>query len=86
MLSNRLKTLLFFSFIIVCEGQPINNYNGNINIYYISKLSDQSIINLPYRIFSLNIDHQNGDIMLKTTVAVEHQIRKDTESIRLIRP
>ena len=79
MLSNRLKTLLFFSFIIVCEGQLINNYNGNINMYYISKLSDQSIINLPYRIFSLNIDHQNGDIMLKTTVAAEHQIRKDTD-------
>ena len=79
MLSNRLKTLLFFSFIIVCEGQPINNYNGNINMYYISKLSDQSIINLPYRIFSLNIDHQNDDIMLKSSIAAEHQIKKDTD-------
>ena len=79
MLSNRLKTLLFFSFIIFCEGQPINSYNGNINMYYISKLSDQSIINLPYRIFSLNIDHQNDDIMLKSSIAAEHQIKKDTD-------
>jgi len=79
MLSNRLKTLLFFLFIIFCEGQPINSYNGNINMYYISKLSDQSIINLPYRIFSLNIDHQNDDIMLKSSIAAEHQIKKDTD-------
>ena len=79
MLSNRLKTFLFFSFIIFCEGQPINSYNGNINMYYISKLSDQSIINLPYRIFSLNIDHQNDDIMLKSSIAAEHQIKKDTD-------
>ena len=60
------------------KSETINTYKGYVDLYYISRLSDQSIINLPYRIFSLNIDHQNGDLMLRSTIALEHKLRKDT--------
>ena len=67
-----------FCFLVLLKGQELNSFNGNLNFYYISKLSDGSIINLPYRILSLNIDHQKGDLMIKSTLSIEHQLRDDT--------
>ena len=64
--------------ITTTKSETINTYKGYVDFYYISRLSDQSIINLPYRIFSLNVDHQNGDLMLRSTIALEHKLRKDT--------
>ena len=74
------KFILFFLFSVfnVANNETINTYNGYLDFYYISRLSDQSIINLPYRIFNLNIDHQDGDLMLRSTIALEHKLRKDT--------
>jgi len=74
------KFILFFLFSVinVANSETINTYNGYLDFYYISRLSDQSIINLPYRIFNLNIDHQDGDLMLRSTIALEHKLRKDT--------
>ena len=80
-LAMRWNKLVLFSlvfFIATAKVETINTYKGYLDLYYISRLSDQSIINLPYRIFSLNIDHQNGDLMLRSTVALEHKLRKDT--------
>jgi len=74
------KLILLFIFFVnnTANSETINSYNGYIDFYYISRLSDQSIINLPYRIFNLNIDHQNGDLMLRSTIALEHKLRDDT--------
>ena len=74
------KLILLFLFFVnnTANSETINTYNGYLDFYYISRLSDQSIINLPYRIFNLNIDHQNGDLMLRSTIALEHKLRKDT--------
>ena len=75
---NKSILLLLFFVLNTANSETINTYNGYLDFYYISRLSDQSIINLPYRIFNLNIDHQNGDLMLRSTIALEHKLRKDT--------
>ena len=75
---NKLILSSLLLLITTSKSEAINNYKGYVDFYYISRLSDQSIINLPYRIFSLNVDHQNGDLMLRSTIALEHKLRKDT--------
>ena len=75
---NKLVLSSLLLLITTTKSETINTYKGYVDFYYISRLSDQSIINLPYRIFSLNIDHQNGDLMLRSTIALEHKLRKDT--------
>ena len=77
----RWNKLILFSLLLSIstpKSETINTYKGYLDFNYISRISDQSIINLPYRIFSLNIDHQNGDLMLRSTIALEHKLRKDT--------
>ena len=75
---NKLVLSSLLLLITSTKSETINTYKGYVDFYYISRLSDQSIINLPYRIFSLNVDHQNGDLMLRSTIALEHKLRKDT--------
>jgi len=75
---NKLILSSLLLLITTSKSETINTYKGYVDFYYISRLSDQSIINLPYRIFSLNVDHQNGDLMLRSTIALEHKLRKDT--------
>ena len=75
---NKLILSSLLLLITSTKSEIINTYKGYVDFYYISRLSDQSIINLPYRIFSLNVDHQNGDLMLRSTIALEHKLRKDT--------
>ena len=75
---NKLILSSLLLLLTTTKSETINTYKGYVDFYYISRLSDQSIINLPYRIFSLNVDHQNGDLMLRSTIALEHKLRKDT--------
>ena len=75
---NKLVLSSLLLLITTTKSETINTYKGYVDFYYISRLSDQSIINLPYRIFSLNVDHQNGDLMLRSTISLEHKLRKDT--------
>ena len=75
---NKLVLSSLLLLITTTKSETINTYKGYVDLYYISRLSDQSIINLPYRIFRLNVDHQNGDLMLRSTIALEHKLRKDT--------
>jgi len=75
---NKLILSSLLLLITTSKSETINTYKGYVDFYYISRLSDQSIINLPYRIFSLNVDHQNDDLMLRSTIALEHKLRKDT--------
>ena len=75
---NKLVLSSLLLLITSTKSETINTYKGYVDFYYISRISDQSIINLPYRIFSLNVDHQNGDLMLRSTIALEHKLRKDT--------
>ena len=68
-------TLIFINIVI---SQSSNNFNGFVDYNYISKISDGSIINLPYRLFGMDINHENNDILFRSAIAVEHKLREDT--------
>ena len=70
--------LLFLVFTALSFAQSTNNYSGYVDLYYMARLSDNSLINIPYRIFNINVDHQNGDLSIKSTLSLEHQLRSDT--------
>ena len=56
-----------------------NEYNfatsGYVDFAYISRISDQSIIDIPYRIASIEFNHQKDHISLYGNLALEYQIR-----------
>ena len=76
MRSNKILFIIFFfSFAI---GQSSNTISGFVDFNYISRLSDGSLINLPYRLFRFNVDHESSDILFRSNIAVEHRLREST--------
>ena len=71
----KIKHLLFL--LSILSAQTSTQFSGNVHLYDIHRLSDRSIINLPWRIFRLNVDHQSGDFTLNSTLAMEYKIRED---------
>ena len=49
------------------------NYSGEINPSVMTRKSDQSQINLPFRIASLEGGYTFGSVDLKTSIAIEHR-------------
>ena len=76
----RLNKFLFLLFLAtnMVISQSSNTFNGFVDYNYISRTSDGSIINLPYRLFGMNINHENNDIVFRSNIAVEHKLREDT--------
>ena len=72
------KIIILILLLNVALSQSKNTFNGFLDFNYISRTSDGSIINLPYRLFSLRIDHENEDILIKSNLAIEHKIREET--------
>ena len=72
------KIIILILLLSVALSQSKNTFNGFLDFNYISRTSDGSIINLPYRLFSLRIDHENEDILIKSSFAIEHKIREET--------
>ena len=75
----------FFIFIIlfpmICIGQISNSLSGNIVLYTAYRTSDIELIRLPYRLVNINFQHQNNNLQWNSTIAIEHHLRKDTETL-----
>ena len=75
-----IKVLSLFLFlsgpIVKCDPSSFF-YSGYVDYTYISRLSDQSIINIPYRMASLNIENQAGDLLLNGNFVLEYHLRED---------
>ena len=56
------------------------NYSGEINPLVMTRTSDQSQINLPFRLLSLDVGYTMGAIDVKTVSSVEHRYNK-SESV-----
>jgi len=56
------------------------NYSGEINPLVMTRTSDQSQINLPFRLLSLDVGYTMGAIDIKTVSSVEHRYNK-SESV-----
>lgn len=57
---------------------PKTFFSGYIDYTYIARQSDQSLINIPYRMGSLNLEREQGDILLNSTFALEYHVREDS--------
>ena len=66
--------ILFFLTINFIFSENTDSFlNGHANFYYISKLEDQNIINLPYRMLNLSWGHQHSQFQLLSNLAIEYQ-------------
>ena len=57
---------------------PKTFFSGYIDYTYIARQSDQSLINIPYRMGSLSLEREHGDILLNSTIALEYHVREDS--------
>jgi len=52
---------------------------GDVSYYYMQRLKDQSLVNIPFRMLNLNVIHQNNNFDVNGTFALEYRNRKDTD-------
>jgi len=71
-----LYSLILLSFIF-SENKSQSFFTGNANFYYISKLDDGSIINMPYRMLNTSWVNRHNDFELIGTLALEYQPRNN---------
>jgi len=77
----RLKIIsLSFLLSTLIGNSPVKlDINGQTDFNYIARLSDYSIINLPYRLFSIKVNYGSKHLSVRSSIAIEHQIRKNTD-------
>lgn len=69
-------------FISVLTGFSMSlcqtSFSGDLNFYYLSALNDNHLVNLPYRMIDLQIQHQNENMEIFGNVAMEYSPQKHT--------
>ncbi|SVE34138.1 uncharacterized protein METZ01_LOCUS486992, partial [marine metagenome] len=63
---------------LILMGEEINDLSGTINYYYANRLSDGSIINLPYRIADIKWQKEEDAFSLYSHIALEYRIPNDS--------
>ena len=82
----RFIILFFLTFNFIYGDNTDSFLNGNANFYYISKLEDQKIINLPYRMLNLSLGHQHSQFQLLGNLAIEYQPNLNNYSFKMDDP
>jgi len=73
-----MKNILFLiNLSLLAATQPDIFYSGYIDFAYISRLSDKSLINIPYRMASINFDSQMEDLSINGNFSLEYHVRDD---------
>ena len=75
---------LLLGFMYSQESQ--SHLSGDANFYYISKLDDGNLINLPYRMLNLSFGHQDEQFQLFSEVALEYQPNLNNVSFKMDDP
>ena len=73
--------LLFCTFV---KGQT--NFSGDIDFYYLSSIKDNHLINLPYRMFDITIQHQRDDFEIISNIAMEYTPQNHTHYLSSSNP
>ena len=66
---------VFFTEIIAESSKTF--FSGYIDYTYIARQSDQSLINIPYRMGSLHMERESGNLYLNSTFSLEYHVRDD---------
>ena len=74
-----MKKVIFILLISVSIGNGSDtSIGGYVDFAHIGRLSDYSIIDIPYRIGSIDFFHQNENISLNGNFTLEYQLRRDS--------
>ncbi len=69
-------------FISVLTGFSVSlcqtSFSGDLNFYFLSSLNDNHLINLPYRMIDLQIQHQHENMEIFGNLAMEYSPQKHT--------
>ena len=53
--------------------------NGSIEYFYMTRLTDFSVINIPFRSLDFHVQHQNGNVDVIANLSLEYRSKKDTD-------
>ena len=73
---NKVVIVLSLTFLLGEESPFL--FNGYVDFAHISRLSDYSIIDIPYRMGSIDFFHQNENLSLNGNFTLEYQLRRDS--------
>ena len=73
----------YFLFIILFITKSFASMStvvkGDISFYYMQRLSNQSLVNIPFRMLNLDVMHQNNNFDVNGKFALEYRNRKDVD-------
>ena len=71
-----LGLMLFVSITIASS----TNISGQVEYFYMSRLEDQRLVNIPFRLLDLDVQHQvNDNFNIFGNIGVEYRNRRDTD-------
>jgi len=75
-----IKWIIFFTFYFFTSFHYANHaeINGRLNLYYLSALRDNHLIDLPFRMLEIDINYQKGNINILGNIALEYAPKSDT--------
>jgi len=73
------KTILtLFSCLYILNAEKSDwGFSGYVDYTYIERLSNGSLIDIPYRMAALNIQNQQNNILLNSNFVIEYNLRND---------
>ena len=63
--------------LLLSNGQT--DLNGSVEYFYMTRLKDLSVVNIPFRALDLHVQHQNNNLDVNANVSLEYRTRKDTD-------
>jgi len=72
------KIFMIIAITFLIGGEPSYSVNGFVDFAHISRLSDYSIIDIPFRMGSIDFIHQSDNITLNGNFTLEYQLRRDS--------
>lgn len=76
------KYLFIFIYVLTFLNSSQNTtVTGNASYYFINRLSNSDLINIPFRLMNINIYHQREKVDVNGTLAIEYKPRTNTDFI-----
>ena len=74
------KYLLGFILSITAMIASSTNFGGQIEYFYMTRLENSQLVNIPFRLLDLNVQHQvNDDFNIFGNIGIEYRNRRDTD-------
>jgi hypothetical protein len=80
------KCYLLFLLPLILLGEEMNDLSGTVNYYYINRISDGSIINLPFRIADIQWQRENDAFSIYSHLAMEYRMPSENHFLESTSP